>query len=161
MIGLLFSMLAIIIEDIGISLFGTCGVSKGSIMEYLYIIIIVFIWPYSIYSAVKCFSKLRTERNALSDQKQLYICHIANIIIYSCTWMPLNLTHFFNYALKLYPENKIAVQVTLLSLVISTPALNSATRLFFDASLKKKFICSRKSEESNEIIDSLLESENK
>mmetsp|Transcript_14184 Transcript_14184/g.10233 ORF Transcript_14184/g.10233 Transcript_14184/m.10233 type:complete len:138 (-) Transcript_14184:1824-2237(-) len=74
--------------------------------------------------------------------------------------MPLNITYFLNYALKLYPENYIQVQTLLLSLVISSPALNSLTRICFDASLRKKFICKKKREETNaDIIDTLLVNE--
>lgn len=67
MVGLFFSMLSIIMEDIGINCFGTCGTVRGSILEYLYVTIIVFVWPYCVYSAIMCGKKLCEDKNTLRD----------------------------------------------------------------------------------------------
>ncbi len=74
--------------------------------------------------------------------------------------MPLIFTHFFNYALKLYAINNVHVEVTLLTLVASTPILNTITRIFCDSQLKKKFTCKRKVAEGGELIESFLDNEN-
>jgi predicted amidophosphoribosyltransferase len=58
--------------------------------------------------------------------------------------MPLIITQFLNYAVKLYPNNNVHVEVLLLTLVAATPILNTLTRILCDAQLKKKFMCKKK-----------------
>lgn len=58
--------------------------------------------------------------------------------------MPLILVHFFNYALQAYPINNVSIEVLLLTLVASTPILNTFTRILCDAQLKKKMMCGYK-----------------
>jgi hypothetical protein len=53
--GLVFSLLAIIIEDIGQTTYNTCGVSRGSILEFLLINILIFVWPFCLWSARNCY----------------------------------------------------------------------------------------------------------
>jgi hypothetical protein len=53
--GLVFSLLAVIIKDIGQTTYNTCGVSRGSILEFLLIIILIFVWPYCLWSARNCY----------------------------------------------------------------------------------------------------------
>ena len=67
MTGLFFSMFAIIIEDIGITCFESCGTSRGSILEFLYVTILIFVWPHCLYSAVKCICKLKENQKVMAD----------------------------------------------------------------------------------------------
>ena len=62
MCGLLFAMFSIVVEDIGITCFESCGTARGSILEFLYVVILVFAWPYCVWSAIQCFLKLRREQ---------------------------------------------------------------------------------------------------
>jgi hypothetical protein len=59
MCGLFFSMFSIIVEDIGITCFESCGTARGSILEFLYVVILVFAFPYCAWSAIGCYRKLR------------------------------------------------------------------------------------------------------
>lgn len=65
MFGLLFSMFSIIIEDIGITCFESCGTARGSLLEFLYVIILVFVWPNCLWSAFNCFRKLKRNQAVL------------------------------------------------------------------------------------------------
>ena len=145
MIGLLFSMFSIIIEDIGITCFESCGTARGSILEFLYVIILVMAWPYCLWSAIQCVRKLRRNQAVLSDQKQLYLCHILNIGIFTLTWVPYVLVHFLSFALKLDLADNQILRTFILSLVALTPLLNTLTRVFCDPSLKAKLAFWRKS----------------
>lgn len=61
MCGLFFSMFSIIVEDIGITCFESCGTARGSYLEFLYVVILVFAWPYCVWSAIQCFLKLKRD----------------------------------------------------------------------------------------------------
>jgi len=137
MVGLFFSMFSIIIEDIGITTFGTCGVARGSILEFLFITIIIAVYPYCVYSAVKSFMHKTRDTNTQESQKALYTCHIWNVIIFSLTWMPYIVIHFLTYAVKLDLTEHGWLRSVILTLVCSTAVLNSATRIYFDAPLRR------------------------
>lgn len=55
MFGLSASMLSIIFEDIGITCFESCGTARGSMLEFLYVTILVFVLPQCLYSAFTCY----------------------------------------------------------------------------------------------------------
>eukprot|EP00347_Sterkiella_histriomuscorum_P011805 403371031 len=142
--GLIASLISIIIEDIGITCFESCGTARGSLMEFLYSYILIFVWPFCLWSAIKCYNKIRTNQRILQDQKQLYICHISNILIFSVTWVPYITLHFLNFTLKLdLSGNSGIIKTVFLSLIALTPLLNTITRVFCDPSLKQKLFCSR------------------
>jgi hypothetical protein len=67
MCGLFFSMFSIIVEDIGITCFESCGTARGSYLEFLYVVILVFAWPYCVWSAIQCFLKLKRDQQVLQD----------------------------------------------------------------------------------------------
>lgn len=50
--GLVIAMIALFTNDIGITVFDSCGTARGSINALLYGIILFIIWPYLIFSAV-------------------------------------------------------------------------------------------------------------
>ena len=66
--GLAFSLAAVILSDVNMDVrsqlivyakcLDYCGVMNGSFLEFLYTTIIVFVYPYSLWSAIKCISKL-------------------------------------------------------------------------------------------------------
>lgn len=67
MFGLFFSMFSIIVEDIGITCFESCGTARGSILEFLYVTILVFAFPYCVWSAIGCYRKLNRNQDVLAD----------------------------------------------------------------------------------------------
>ena len=107
-------------------------------LEFLYVNILVFALPYCIWSAISCFRRLRRNQAVLQDQKQLYICHILNIMIFTFTWIPYVLLHFLSFVLQLDLSNHPFIRTFVLSLVALTPLLNTATRIFCDPSLRQK-----------------------
>ena len=68
MCGLFFSMFSIVVEDIGITCFESCGTARGSYLEFLYVVILVFVEPYCLWSAIQCFMKLKRDQQVLQDQ---------------------------------------------------------------------------------------------
>jgi hypothetical protein len=156
MFGLVFSMFSIIIEDIGITCFESCGTARGSLLEFLYVTILVFVWPNCLWSAINCLRKLRRNQAVLQDQKQLYICHILNIGIFSVTWVPYIVVHFLSFALQLDLSQHPYFRAFIQSLIATTPFLNTMTRIFCDPSLKQKLMCWKRLK-NDSVIDSFLQ----
>jgi hypothetical protein len=90
------------------------------------------------------------------DQKQLYICHILNIVIFSVTWVPYVTLHFLSFAIQLDLSDDYGLRTFFLSLIALTPTLNTLTRVFCDPSLKQKLMFWNKNEVSRaSVLESL------
>jgi len=96
--GLAVSIYALILDDVGITSFNSCGTARGSLHELAYGIMIFIIWPYIIFSAVILILKWRRER-LMAAQKNLYLIHILGVVTFTVSWMPFILVHFFSFAI--------------------------------------------------------------
>ncbi len=90
------------------------------------------------------------------DLKQLYICHILNIVIFSVTWVPYVTLHFLSFAIQLDLADNYALRTFFLCLIALTPTLNTLTRVLCDPSLKQKLAFWKKVDRSREsVLDSV------
>lgn len=96
--GIAVSVLALILNDIGITSFDSCGTARGSLHELAYGFIIFIIWPYILLSAAILGMKWKKER-LLDSQKNLFLIHILGVITFTITWMPFVLVHFLSFAI--------------------------------------------------------------
>jgi hypothetical protein len=85
----------------------------------------------------------------LQDQKQLYYCHIFNILFFSLTWVPYVTLHFLSFAIQLDLTDNYGLRTFFLSLIALTPTLNTVTRVLFDPSLQQKLMFWRQHADSN------------
>lgn len=95
--GISASVLALILNDIGITSFNSCGTARGSLHELAYGIMIFIIWPYILLSAGILGMKWRNEK-LLVSQKNLFLIHILGVVTFSVTWMPFVLVHFLSFS---------------------------------------------------------------
>ena len=131
-------------------------------LEFFYITIPIFVWPYCLVSACKCWLKLRRDQRVIKDQKQLYICHISNILIFTFTWVPYTLAHFLDFAFKFNYSAEPFIRNFFLSLIALTPLLYTMTRVLCDPSLKQKLMCNKPNaveHEFNNLMDSMIDQE--
>ena len=94
--GIAASILALILNDIGITTFESWGTARGSLHELAYGIMIFIIWPYIVLSAIILGMKWKKER-LVASQKNLFLIHILAVITFSVTWMPFILVHFLSF----------------------------------------------------------------
>lgn len=95
--GISASVLALILNDIGITAFESCGTARGSLHELAYGVMIFIIWPYILLSALILGMKWKKER-LMASQKNLFLIHILAVITFSVTWMPFILVHFLSFS---------------------------------------------------------------
>ena len=87
---------------------------------------------------------------------------MANILIFSLTWIPYTLALFCNYAFKLDYSSSNFMKTFFLSLIALTPLLYTSTRILCDPSLKQKLMCKKSQssdKEFNNLMDSLIDQE--
>jgi hypothetical protein len=96
----------------------------------------------------------RGQGHVLADQKQLYLCHVLNIVIFSLTWVPYVAVHFLSFVLQLDLSEMPLLRTFILSLVALTPLLNTLTRIFCDPSLKQKLAFWRRNRNSSSLLES-------
>jgi hypothetical protein len=138
--GITLAVLSLILNDIGITTFDSCGTARGSLHELAYGIMIFIIWPYISLSAIILGMKWKKER-LMDSQKNLFLIHILGVINFSVTWMPFILVHFLSFAVPStsgFTSNTASVSFRFLSLALFclSGAIFSIFRLLYCYSLR-------------------------
>ena len=138
--GISAAILALVLNDIGITSFDSCGTARGSLHELSYGIMIFIIWPYIILSAIILGMKWKKER-LLPSQKNLFLIHILGVVCFTITWMPFILVHFLSFSVPStagFTSNTGALvfKILALSLFALSGAVFAALRLLFCFSLR-------------------------
>jgi hypothetical protein len=138
--GMSASVLALILNDIGITSFDSCGTARGSLHELAYGIMIFIIWPYIVLSAIILGMKWKKER-LVESQKNLFLIHILGVITFTVSWMPFILVHFLSFAVPStsgFTSNTPAISFRYLALALFclSGGIFSLFRLFFCYSLR-------------------------
>lgn len=138
--GITLSVLALILNDIGITTFDSCGTARGSLNELAYGVMIFIIWPYILLSAIILGMKWKKE-NLMDSQKNLFLIHILGVITFSITWMPFILVHFLSFAVPStsgFTSNTASISFRFLSLALFclSGAIFSTLRLLYCYSLR-------------------------